>query len=174
MPCDLKSPIRYARRGCPRFYSHRGASAAAVLVSLRRDTTLSACSYAFIIGQFRRWWYSSPPCSTFGGRRLLPNGLPCAPRSNVGLHLNQLLESKALLQYPLKLHWSLRFASSRVSVSPVQPALLPGSPRTDGFHVLIIDLPQGRDKQSDEMSKYTSSVTNSQVPPIAALARNDT
>ena len=32
-------------------------------------------------------------------------------------------------------------------VSPVQPTLLPGSPRTDGFYVLIIDLPQGRDKE---------------------------
>ena len=28
-------------------------------------------------------------------------------------------------------------------VSPVQPALLAGSPRIDGFHVLIIGLPQG-------------------------------
>ena len=32
-------------------------------------------------------------------------------------------------------------------VSPVQPALLPGNPRTDGFHVLIIGLPQSRDKE---------------------------
>ena len=32
-------------------------------------------------------------------------------------------------------------------VSPVQPALLPGSPRIDGFHVLIIGLPQYRDKE---------------------------
>ena len=30
----------------------------------RRDTTLPACSYAFTIGTFRRWWYSSPPCCT--------------------------------------------------------------------------------------------------------------
>ena len=35
----------------------------------------------------------------------------------------------------------------RMFVSPVQPALLPGSPRTYGFHVLIIGLPQGRDKE---------------------------
>ena len=62
---------------------------------------------------------------------------------------------------------------SLVFVSPVQPALLPGSPRTDGFHVLIICLPQGRDK-SDDMSKYTSSATNSQIPHITPLARNDT
>ena len=49
-----KSPFRYARRGCPRLYSHRGAPAA-VLPSFRRDTTLPACSYAFTIGEFRRW-----------------------------------------------------------------------------------------------------------------------
>ena len=77
-PCDLKSPIRYARRGCPRLNSNRGASAAAVLVSLRRDTTLPACSYAFTIGKFRRC-FSSPPCSTFGGWRLFPTGLPSCP-----------------------------------------------------------------------------------------------
>ena len=47
----------------------------------------------------------------------------------------------------MKLHQGLRFASSRVFVSPVQPALLPGSPRTDGFHILIIGLPQGKDKE---------------------------
>ena len=29
-----------------------------------------------------------------------PTHSPCVPRSNAGLHLNQLLESKALLQYP--------------------------------------------------------------------------
>ena len=34
-----------------------------------------------------------------------------------------------------------------VLVSPVQPALLPGSSRIDGFHILIIGLPQGRDKE---------------------------
>ena len=32
-------------------------------------------------------------------------------------------------------------------VSPVEPALLPSSPRVEGFHVLIIGLPQGRDKE---------------------------
>ena len=35
----------------------------------------------------------------------------------------------------------------RVVVSLVQPALFPGSPRKDGFHVLIIGHPQGRDKE---------------------------
>ena len=35
----------------------------------------------------------------------------------------------------------------RMFVSPVQPALLPGSTRTDGFHVLIIGVLQGRDKE---------------------------
>ena len=36
--------------------------------------------------------------------------------------------------------------SEMLFVRPVQPALLPGSPRIDGFHVLIIGPPQGRDK----------------------------
>ena len=31
---------------------------------------------------------------------IVPHRTPCAPRSNAGLHLNQLIESKALLQYP--------------------------------------------------------------------------
>ena len=98
-PCDLKSPIHYARRGCPRLNSHRGASAAAVLPSVRRDTTLPACSYAFTIGKFRRWGHSSHPCSTLVGD-CYPPGTPCAPRSNGGIHLNQVLGIKALLQYP--------------------------------------------------------------------------
>ena len=34
-----------------------------------------------------------------------------------------------------------------VFVRPVQPALLPGSPRADDFHVLIIGLPRDRDKE---------------------------
>ena len=32
-------------------------------------------------------------------------------------------------------------------VIAVQPALLPGSTRTDGFNALVIGLPQGRGKQ---------------------------
>ena len=44
-----------------------------------------ACSYAFIIGKFRRWWYSSLPCSTFGGWRLIPAGLPLCPALGAGL-----------------------------------------------------------------------------------------
>ena len=32
-------------------------------------------------------------------------------------------------------------------ISPVQSALLQGSPCIDGFHVLIIGFPQGRDKE---------------------------
>ena len=100
-PCDLKSPFRYARQVCPRLLSHRGASAAAVLLSFRRDTTLPACSYAFTIGKFRRWWHSSPPCSTFSGWRLIPTRLPLCPALDAGLHINHLIESKALLQYPL-------------------------------------------------------------------------
>ena len=149
-PCDLKSPFRYARQGCPRLYFHRGASAAAVLPSFRRDTTLPACSYAFFtIGKFRRWWYSSPPCRTFGGWLMIPAGLPLCPALDAGLHLNQLIESKALLQYPRPLRCTGAYSSPlrRAFVSPVQSALLPGSPRIDGCHVLIIGLPKGRDKE---------------------------
>ena len=137
MPCDLKFPIRYARRGCSRLNTHRGASAAAVLASLRRDTTLPACSYAFTIGKFRRWWYSSPPCSTFGGWRLFPTGLPLCPALECWYSFQPAPREQgpAPISSPMKLHQGLIRVSSRVFVSPVQPALLPGSPRTDGFHV---------------------------------------
>ena len=56
-------------------------------------------------------------------------------------------QGPAPISSPMKPHRSLLFASCRVFVSPVQPALLPGSSRLDGFHVLIIGLPQGRDKE---------------------------
>ena len=95
-PCDLKSPFRSARRGCSRLYSHRGTSAAAVLPSFRRDTTLTACSYAFTIEEFRQWWYSSPPCSTSGGWRLIPTGLLLCLALDASFLLNQLIEGKAL------------------------------------------------------------------------------
>ena len=97
---DFKSPFRYARWGWPRIYSHRGASAAAVLPSFRMDTTLPACSHAFTMGEFRRWWYSSPPYSTSGGWRSIPTGLPLCFALEAGLPPNQLIESKALFQYP--------------------------------------------------------------------------
>ena len=44
-------------------------------------------------------WYSTPRC-TGGGRRLMPTGLSLCLAFDAGLHLNQLIESKALLQYP--------------------------------------------------------------------------
>ena len=148
-PCELKSPIRYARRGCPRMNSHRGASAAAVLPSLRRDTTLPACSYAFTIRKFRRWWYSSPPSSTSGGWRLSPNALPLCPALECWSSSQPAPREQgpSTISSPMKLHRSLLFASSKVFVSPVQPALLPGSPRTYGFRILMIGLPRGRDKE---------------------------
>ena len=80
----------------------------------------------------------------------MPTGLSlCLALDDAGLHLNPLAhqdQGSVPLSSPMKLHRSVLFASSRVFVSPVQPSLLPGSPRTDGFHVLIIGLPQGRDK----------------------------
>ena len=144
-PCDLKSPFRYARQVCPRLLSHRGASAAAVLLSFRRDTTLPACSYAFTIGKFRRWWHSSPPCSTFGAWRLIPAGLPLCARCWSSSQPAYRYQALSPISSPMKLHRSLLF-SSRVFISPVQSALLPGSPHMDDFHVLIIGLPQGREQ----------------------------
>ena len=38
----------------------------------------------------------------------------------------------------MKLHQGLIRVSSRVFVSPVQPALLPGSPRTDGYQPALL------------------------------------
>ena len=45
-------------------------------------------------------WYSTPPCCTGGGRRLMPTGRSFCLAFDAGLHLNQLIESKALLQCP--------------------------------------------------------------------------
>ena len=78
-----------------------------------------------------------------------PRRTPLVPRarcwsSSQPAHREQ---GPAPISSPMKLHRSLLFASSRVFVSPVQPALLPGSPRIDSFHVLTIGLPQGKDKQ---------------------------
>ena len=82
--------------------------------SLRRDTTLPACSYAFTIGKFRRWWYSSPPCCTGGGRRLMPTALSlCLALDDAGLHLNQRThreQGPAPISSPMKLHQGLIFA----------------------------------------------------------------
>ena len=115
----FKDPLRLHRRGCPRLNSRRGASSAAVLASLRRDTTLPACSYAFTIGKFRRWWYSSPPCCTGGGRRLMPTGLSlCLAFDDAGLHLNQRThreQGPAPISSPMKLHQGLIFASLECS-----------------------------------------------------------
>ena len=40
-------------------------------------------------------------------------------------------------------------------ISPVQSALLQGSPCIDGFHVLIIGLPQSRDKEEREAQRVS-------------------
>ena len=59
-------------------------------------------------------------------------------------------------------------------VSPVQPALLPGSPRTNGFHVLIIGLPQGRDKEERRDEQIHQLGNRLSDTPYYAPARNDT
>ena len=64
---NLKSPLHYARRGCPRLYSRRGASTVAVLPSFRRDTTFHSCSYAFTIGKFRRCGTAALPATPSAG-----------------------------------------------------------------------------------------------------------
>ena len=80
--------------------SHRGASAGAVLASLGR-----------IPPSLRAATLSPSESSDDGGTAALPAApsvvadcsppdSPCAPRSNAGFHINQLPESKALLQYP--------------------------------------------------------------------------
>ena len=45
-------------------------------------------------------WYSTPPCCTGGGWRLMPTGVSLCLAFHAGIHLDQLIESKALLQYP--------------------------------------------------------------------------
>ena len=81
-----------------------------------------------------------PSMLSGGGRRLMPTGLSlCLALDDAGLHFNQLAhreQGPAPTSSPMKLHRSPLFASSRVFVSPVQPALLPGSPRIDAFNSL--------------------------------------
>ena len=95
----------------------------------------------------------------------MPTGLSlCLTLDDAGLHLNQLVDQEqgpAPIYLPMKLHRSVLFASSRVFASPVLPALLPGSPRIDGFHVLIIGLPQGREQ--DRVSKEQIHQLGSQL-----------
>ena len=45
-------------------------------------------------------WYSTPPCCTGGGQRMMPSGLSLCLAFDAGLHLNQRVESKARLQHP--------------------------------------------------------------------------
>ena len=70
----------------------------------------------------------------------MPTGLSlCLALDDAGLHINKLAhreQGPAPISSPIKLHRSLLFASYRVFVSPVQPALLPGSPRRDCCHSL--------------------------------------
>ena len=123
-------------------------------------------------------WYSSPPCCTGRGRRLMPTGLfLCLAFDDAGLHLNQLPhreQGPALKSAPMKLLRSLLFASSRVLVSPVQPALLPASPRIDGFHSL--DYRSHRVGHKAECPKEQTHQLGGRlsIPHITPIARNDT
>ena len=57
---------------------------------------------------------------------------------------------------------------------PRATCLLPGSPRTDGFHVLMIGLPQGGEQS--RVSKEQTHQLGSQLSntPYYPIARNDT
>ena len=112
------------------------------------------------------------------GRRLMPTGLSlCLAFDDAGLHLNQLPhreQGPALKSAPMKLLRSLLFASSRVLVSPVQPALLPASPRIDGFHSL--DYRSHRVGHKAECPKEQTHQLGGRlsIPHITPIARNDT
>ena len=67
-------------RGCPQLYSYLGASAAALLPTFRRNITLPRCSDAFTIGEFLRWWHSTPAAPGVG---CVSEQTPC-PRSCSG------------------------------------------------------------------------------------------
>ena len=148
-PCDLKFHMRYARREYPRLHSLRGASAATVRSNLHRDITLLECIYAFAIGTFRRWWCSSPLCSPIGGWRSFPTALPLFPARECWSSSQRATREQGPtpISSPMRLHRTLLFPSSRLFVSRVQSAILPCSPRADGFRAMIIGLPQGRDEE---------------------------
>ena len=67
----------------------------------------------------------------------MPTGLSlCLAVDAACIHVNQLAhreQGPVPISSPMKLHRSLLLASFRVFISPVQTALLPGSPRIDGF-----------------------------------------
>ena len=135
-PCDLKSPFRYARRGCPRLYSHGGASAAAVRPNFRRDTILPV-QLRLHHRKVPTMVVQQPSLQHLRWVAIDPRRTPLVPRarcwsSSQPAHREQ---GPAPISSPMKLHRSLLFASSRVFVSPVQSARLPGSPRINGFHV---------------------------------------
>ena len=94
----------------------------------------------FTIGEFRRWWYNSPPWCTSGGWRLIPTGLTLVARirgwsSSQPAHREQGLVP---LSSPIKLHRSLLFFSSRVFVSPMQSVLTPGQSTDRWFSCLVL------------------------------------
>ena len=141
---NLKPPFRYTRQGGPRLCSHRGASASAVPPSFRRDTTLPACIYAFTIGEFQRWWYRSPPCSTSGGWRLIPTGLPLCLTLDAGVISTS--SSRARPCSNILAHEAATGATfffSRASVSPMQSAHTPGRSTNRWFSCLDCWSPTG-------------------------------
>ena len=69
---------------------HRRVLAAGVLPSSCRNITLLACSHAFTVEEFRRWWHNISPCCTGDGWLLLPSRCSLRLASEAGLHPKQL------------------------------------------------------------------------------------
>ena len=62
-PCDLKTPFRYIRRGCPRLHSHRGALAAVPLKRRRLHGTISGIPHHRKYGILRRYVHVRRRCA---------------------------------------------------------------------------------------------------------------
>ena len=155
-------------------YPHRGVSAAPVLPSLRRDTALPARSFAFTIGRFRRWWYSSLPCSTFGGWRSFPTGL-LVPRARMLVFIST-SSSRARPCSNILTHEAAPEPTLRVLQSVRKPHATYPTPRQPTYrwlHVLNIGLPQGRDKEEGRDEHLMHQIGNhlSYTPYYAACRK---
>ena len=99
-PCDLKSPIRYARRGCHDCAPIAGLQLwlyfpASTVIPPSLHVATHSPSESSDDGST-----AARPAAPSAGGDCSPPSSTCAPRSTASLNLNQLIESKALLQYP--------------------------------------------------------------------------
>ena len=97
------------RTPCPRSCSRRKISAAAVLPSFRRNTTLPACSHASTIRDFRRWCGIAPlHAAPAGGWRLMPTRLSLCLAFGSDLEPAHRAQGRIpISSWPMKLHRSL-------------------------------------------------------------------